>query len=130
MSAIEDVSKFVDRIIAASAKGDFGPFAAALDDEVEVFDHVPYRFERKGEFLDYLGSVTGGAESMTFAFHQPTCRTFNENTAIVNAYDRAATFPKGGGMPVVACGRTTLVMVKKGADWKIVSAHFSPLPKE
>ena len=59
MSAIEDVSKFVDRIIAASAKGDFGPFAAALDDEVEVFDHVPYRFERKGEFLDYLGSVTG-----------------------------------------------------------------------
>ena len=130
MSAIEDVSKFVDRIIAASAKGDFGPFAAALDDEVEVFDHVPYRFERKGEFLDYLGSVTGGAESMTFAFHQPTCRTFNEDTAIVNAYDRAATTPKGGGMPVVACGRTTLVMVKKGADWKIVSAHFSPLPKE
>jgi ketosteroid isomerase-like protein len=130
MSAIEDVSKIVERIVAASAKGDFGPFAAALDDEVEVFDHVPYRFESKGEFLDYLGSITKGAESMTFAFHQPTCRTFNEDTAIVNAYDRAATIPKGGGMPVVACGRTTLVMAKKGADWKIVSAHFSPLPKE
>ena len=55
--------------------------------------------------------------------------TFNEDTAIVNAYDRAATMPKGGGAPIVACGRTTLAFVKKGVDWKIVSAHFSPLPK-
>jgi ketosteroid isomerase-like protein len=101
-----------------------------LDDDLEVFDHVAYRFERKDEFLDYLGSVMGGAESMTFAFHQPSCRTFNEDIAIVNAYDRAATTPKGGGAPIVACGRTTLVLVKKGGDWKIVSAHFSPLPKE
>jgi len=130
MSALEDVRKIVERIATASAKGDFAPFATALDDDLEVFDHVVYRFERKGEFLDYLGSVTGGAESMTFAFHQPSCRTFNEDTAVVNAYDRAATVPKGGSAPIVACGRTTLVFVKKGADWKIVSAHFSPLPKE
>jgi ketosteroid isomerase-like protein len=127
MSALEDVRRIAERIAAASAKGDFAPFIAALDDDLEVFDHVPYRFERKGEFLDYLGSVMGGAESMTFAFHQPSCRAFNEDTAIVNAYDRAATVPKGGGAPNVACGRTTLVFVKKGADWKIVSAHFSPL---
>ena len=25
-------------------------------------------------------------------------------------------------------GRTTLVFVKQGGQWKIVSAHFSPLP--
>jgi len=130
MSALEDVRKSVEQIAAASAKGDFAPFIAALDDNLEVFDHVAYRFERKNEFLDYLGSVMGGAESMTFAFHQPSCRTFNEDTAIVNSYDRAATMPKGGGAPIVACGRTTLVLVKKGSDWKIVSAHFSPLPKE
>jgi ketosteroid isomerase-like protein len=130
MSALEDVLRIMERIATASAKGDFSPFIAALDEDLEVFDHVAYRFEKKGEFLDYLGSVMGGAESMTFAFHQPSCRTFNEDTAIVNAYDRAATTPKGGGSSVVACGRTTLVLVKRGADWKIVSAHFSPLPKE
>ena len=127
MSAIEDVRKIIERIATASAKGDYAPFGSALDDDLEVFDHVAYRFEKKGEFLDYLGSVMGGAESMTFALHQPSVRTFNDDTAIVNAYDRAATTPKGGGAPVVACGRTTLVFVKKGADWKIVSAHFSPL---
>ena len=130
MSALEDVRNIVERIATASAKGDFAPFATALDDDLEVFDHVAYRFERKDEFLGYLGSVTAGVEAMTFAFHQPSIRTFNDDTAIVNAYDRAATTPKGGGAPVVACGRTTLVLVKKSADWKIVNAHFSPLPKE
>jgi hypothetical protein len=30
---------------------------AALDDDLEVFDHVAYRFERKDEFLDYLSSL-------------------------------------------------------------------------
>jgi ketosteroid isomerase-like protein len=130
MSALEHVRLSIERIATASAKGDFAPFIAALDDDLEVFDHVAYRFERKDEFLEYLGSIMGGSESMTFAFHQPSCRTFNEDTATVNAYDRAATMPKGGGPPIVTCGRTTLVLVKKGADWKIVSAHFSPLPKE
>jgi ketosteroid isomerase-like protein len=130
MSALEDVRKIIGRIATASAKGDFAPFMAALDDDLEVFDHVAFRFERKDEFLDYLGSVMGGAEAMTFAFHQSSCRIFNEDTAIVNAYDRAATIPKGGGAPIIACGRTTLAFVKKSTDWKIVSAHFSPLPKE
>ncbi len=128
MSVLEDVQQLVHGIATASAKGDFSPFAAALDDDLEVFDHVAYRFESKGEFLDYLGSVTAGVESMTFAFHQPSLRTFGDHTAIVNAYDRAATVAKGGGAPVVACGRTTLVMVRKPTGWKIVSAHFSPLP--
>jgi ketosteroid isomerase-like protein len=127
---LEDVRRIAERIATASAAGDFAPFIAALDDDLEVFDHVPYRFERKAEFLDYLGSVMGGAESMTFAFHQPSCRVFNDDTAVLNAYDRAATVPKGGGAPSVACGRTTLMFVRKGGDWKIVSAHFSPLPKE
>ena len=130
MSTLEQVRQSIERIATASAKGDFAPFIAALDDDLEVFDHVAYRFERKDEFLGYLGTILSGAESMTFAFHQPSCRIFNENTAIVNAYDRGATMPKGGGAPIVVCGRTTLVLVKKGADWKIVSAHFSPLPKE
>jgi hypothetical protein len=79
MSALEDVQKIIGRIATASAKGDFAPFMAALDNDLEVFDHVAYRFERKDEFLDYLGSVMGGAEAMTFAFHQPSCRTFNED---------------------------------------------------
>jgi uncharacterized protein (TIGR02246 family) len=130
MSAKEEVQQLTERIIAASAKGDLAPFASALDEDLEVFDHVAYRFESKDSFLGYLQGAMGGAESFTFAFHQPSVRAFNDDAAVVNAYDRAATFPKGGGAPTVLCGRTTLMYVKKGGNWKIVSAHFSPLPKE
>jgi len=130
MSAKEDVQRVNDQVIAAAAKGDFAPFVNVLADDVEVFDHVAYLFEGKGPFLEYLQSVTAGAEATTFALHQSSCRAITDTTEVVNGYDRLATFPKGGGMPKVQCGRTTWVYAKRGNDWKIVSAHFSPLPTE
>ncbi len=130
MSAQEEVRRATEQIITAAAKGDFGPFITALDDDVEIFDHVPYRFEDKNSFLEYLQSVVAGAELTTFAFHQPSYRAVTDTTGVVNAYDRLATTPKGGGAPKVQCGRTTFVLAKRGSQWKIVSAHFSPLPKE
>jgi len=68
-------------------------------------------------------------ESGSFFFRQPSYRAFNDNTGIVNAYDVFNMVPKGGA-PMTVYGRTTLVYVKKGGQWKIVSAHFSRLPKE
>ena len=130
MSAKEEVQQVSEQMISAAAKGDFAPFVNALDDEVEVFDHVAYLFEGKAKFLDYLQSAVAGAESTTFTFHQSSCRAVADNTVVINAYDRLATVPKGGGMAQVQCGRSTWVYVKKGRDWKIVSAQFSPLPKE
>ena len=130
MSAQEEIQRAADQIIAAASKGDFGPFITALDNDVEIFDHVPYRFDNKESFLEYLQSTAAGAESTTFSFHQPSYRAITETTGVINSYDRLATTPKGGGAPKVQCGRTTMVLAKRGSQWKIVSAHFSPLPKE
>ncbi|MGZ6241965.1 MAG: YybH family protein [Candidatus Binataceae bacterium] len=130
MSPKEEAQQVNEQILAAAARGDFAPFVNALDDEVEVFDHVPYLFEGKGRFLEYLQSAVAGAESTTFTFHQSSFRAVSDSTVVVNAYDRLTTVPKGGGLARVQCGRTTWVYVKQGRDWKIVSAHLSPLPKE
>jgi ketosteroid isomerase-like protein len=130
MSAKEEVQRINEQVLSAAGKGDFAPFANVLADDVEVFDHVAYLFEGKGSFLEYLQSAAAGAESMTYSFHQSSCRAVTETTAVVNAYDRLATFPKGGGLPKVQCGRATWVYAKQGQNWKIVSAHFSPLPAE
>jgi ketosteroid isomerase-like protein len=130
MLAQEEVRTALDQIIAASAKGDFGPFITALDDDLEVFDHVPYRFDNKNSFFEFIQRGMAGVESATFAFHQPSCRAITDTCAVVNAYDRLATTPKGGGAPRVVNGRTTLVLAKRGGQWKIVSAHFSPMPRE
>jgi uncharacterized protein (TIGR02246 family) len=130
MSPKEEVQQVNEQMLSAAAKGDFAPFVNVLDDDVEVFDHVPYLFEGKGKFLEYLQSVVAGAESTTFTFHQSSYRAVSDTTVVVNAYDRLTTVPKGGGMARMQCGRSTLVYVKKGKDWKVASAHFSPLPKE
>jgi ketosteroid isomerase-like protein len=130
MSAQEEVRRVTDQISSAAAKGDFGPFIAALDDDLEVFDTVAYRFDNKNSFLEFLQSAMAGAESSTLAFHQPSYRAVTDTAAVVNAYDRVTTTPKGGGAPKVLYGRTTLILVKRGSEWKIVSAHFSALPKE
>ena len=130
MSAEQEVRTTMEHIFSAAAKGDFIPFANALDEDLEVFDHVACRFDSRDSFLAYLQSAMAGAESTTFDVHQPSYRVFGDAAAVVNAYDRIATLPKGGGAAKVQCGRTTLVYVKRGANWKIVSAHFSPLPKD
>ena len=130
MSPKEEVQQLNEHVLAAATKGDFAPFANALDDDVEVFDHVPYLFEGKGRFLEYLQSAVAGTESVTFTFHQSSYRAVSDSTEVFNAYDRLTTVPKGGGLAQVQCGRSTWVYVKKGRDWKIVTAHFSPLPKE
>jgi uncharacterized protein (TIGR02246 family) len=129
MSAKEEVQRLNDQVLSAAAKGDFAPWANLLDDDLEVFDHVPYLFEGKGSFLEYLQSAVAGAEKTTYTFHQSSYRAVSDDTVVVNAYDRLATVPKGGGLSV-QCGRATWIYVRKGRDWKIVSAHFSPLPKE
>jgi ketosteroid isomerase-like protein len=130
MSAQEEVRTALDQIIAAPAKGDFTPFITALADDLEVFDHVPYRFDNNNSFVEFIQRGMASAESATFLSINLPLGPLPDTCAVVNAYDRLATTPKGGGAPRVVNGRTTLVLAKRGAHWKIVSAHFSPLPKE
>ena len=98
-----------------------------LSDDLEVFDHVPYRFDNKKQFADFLVGALQNIASSNFGFRQPSCRVFNDNTGIANAYDTFTGVTKDGKVQTIH-GRTTLVFVKQGGQWKIVSAHFSPLP--
>ena len=98
-----------------------------LSDDVEIFDHVPYRFDNKTLFATYLTGAVEGIASMNFSFRQPSCRVFNDTTGIVNAYDMFTGVTKDGKVQTLH-GRTTLIFVKQDGQWKIVSAHFSPLP--
>ncbi len=80
MSLKEEAQQVNEQILAAAARGDFAPFVNALDDEVEVFDQVPYLFEGKGRFLEYFQSAVAGAESTTFTFHQSSFRAVSNST--------------------------------------------------
>jgi ketosteroid isomerase-like protein len=104
------------------------PILDMLPEDVEVFDHVPYRFDGKALFAKYLNEVIASLASASFGFRQPSCRMYSDEVGIVNAHDMFTGVTKDGKVLSIH-GRTTLVFIKQSGQWKIVSAHFSAIPK-
>ena len=99
-----------------------------LSEDVEVFDHVPYRFDGKALFAKYLSEVIASLVSASFGFRQPSCRMYSDEVGVVNAHDMFTGVTKDGKTLSIH-GRTTLVFIKQSGQWKIVSAHFSAIPQ-
>ena len=125
--SVNEIQTLAQRFADAFDKRDIKTVLEMLSEDVEVFDHVPYRFDGRPPFAKYLNEAVEGIASMSFGFRQLSSRVFNENTGIVNAYDTFTGVTKDGKVQTLH-GRTTLVFVKQSGQWKIVSAHFSPLP--
>jgi len=125
--SVNEIQALAQRFADAFDKMDMTTVAEMLSEDVEVFDHVPYRFDNKPLFTKYLNEAIAGVASMSFGFRQPSCRVYNDNVGIVNAYDSFMGVTKDG-KPLTIHGRTTLVFINQGAQWKIVSCHFSPMP--
>ena len=128
MGAREEIEAITTEWLNAFNRGDMQPFVNAMADDLEVFDTIPYRFDDKASFIEFLNGAMAGLESGTFVFRQPSYRVFNDNVGIVNAYDIFNGVAKNGTV-TTNFGRSTLVYVKLSSQWKIVSAHFSALPK-
>jgi ketosteroid isomerase-like protein len=126
--SVQEIQALTQRFAEAFDTKNIKAVIEMVSDDLEIIDHVPYRFDNKATFAKFLTTATEGIASMSFGFRQPSCRVFNGNTGIANAYDTFTGVTKDGKVQTLH-GRTTLVFVKEGAQWKIVSAHFSPLPQ-
>ena len=126
--SVNEIQTLAQRFADAFDKRDMKTVLEMLSDDVEVFDHVPYRFDGKQPFAKYLNEAVEGIASMSFGFRQPSCRLYNDTVGIVNAYDTFMGATKDGKALTIH-GRTTLVFIKQSGQWKIVSAHFSSLPQ-
>jgi uncharacterized protein (TIGR02246 family) len=126
--SVNEIEALAQRFADAFDKRDIKTVLEMLSEDVEVFDHVPYRFDGKPLFAKYLHEAIEGVASMSFGFRQPSCRVYNETVGIVNAYDMFMGTTKDGRTLTIH-GRTTLVFTKQGGQWKIVSAHFSAMPQ-
>ena len=125
--SVSEIQNLAQRFAAAFDTNDVKSALEMLSDDVEVIDHVPYRFDGKPVFAKYLSEAFGAIGSTSFGFRQPSCRVYNDSVGIVNAYDSFMGATKDG-KALTLHGRTTLVFVKQGGNWKIVSCHFSPMP--
>lgn len=125
--SVQEIQSLTQQFCDAFNKNDLKAALNLLSDDLEVFDHVPYRFDNKAQFAQFLAGAMEGVASMNFGLRQLSCRVFNGDTGIANAYDTFTGVMKDGKVQTLH-GRTTLVFVKQGGQWKIVSCHFSPLP--
>ena len=119
--SVKELQALTQKFADAFDQRDLQPILDMLSEDVEVFDHVPYRFDGKALFAKYLNEIIASLASASFGFRQPSCRIYSDEAGIVNAHDMFT------GLSIH--GRTTLVFIKQSGQWKIVSAHFSAIPK-
>ena len=124
--SVKELQALTQKFADAFDRRDLQPVMEMLSEDVEVFDHVPYRFDGKPLFAKYLHEAVTSLVSASFGFRQPSCRVYGD-TGIVNAYDMFTGVTKDGKALSIH-GRTTLVFFKQSGQWKIVSAHFSAMP--
>jgi ketosteroid isomerase-like protein len=127
-TSVKELQALTQKFADAFDQRDLQPILDMLSEDVEVFDRVPYRFDGKALVAKYLNEVIASLASASFGFRQPSCRMYSDEVGIVNAHDMFTGVTKDG-KTVSIHGRTTLVFIKQGGQSKIVSAHFSAIPK-
>ena len=126
--SVNELQALATQFADAFDQRDLKTLLGMLSDDLEVFDHIPFRFDGKPLFAKYLNEVLGGLASASFGLRQPSCRVYGDTVGIVNAHDMFTGVTKDGKILSIH-GRTTLVFIKQSGQWKIVSAHFSAIPK-
>src|SRR3984957_7226448 len=126
--SVNELLALTQQFADAFDRRDVQPVLDMLSEDVEVFDHVPYRFDGKALFAKYLNEVIEGLASASFGFRQPSCRAYGDTVGTLKAHDMFMGVTKDGKVLSIH-GRTSLVFIKRSAQWKIVSAHFSAIPK-
>jgi uncharacterized protein (TIGR02246 family) len=126
--SVKELQALTQKFSDAFDQRDLQPILDVLSEDVEVFDHVPYRFDGKALFAKYLNEVIASLASARCGFRQPSCRVYGDTVGIVSAHDMFTGVTKDGKTLSVH-GRTTLVFIKQSGQWKIVITHFSAIPK-
>ena len=126
--SVNELQALAKQFADAFDQRDLKTFLAMLSDDVEVFEYAPYRLDGKQMFAKHVTEAYGGIVSASFGFRQPSFRVFGDTVGIVNAYGSFRGVTKDGKVLAVY-DRGTLVFVKQSGQWKIVSAHFSAIPK-
>src|SRR5260370_7297073 len=87
---VKELQALTRKFADAFDQRDLQPILDMLSEDVEVFDHVPYRFDGKALFAKYLNEVIASLASASFGFRQPSCRMYTVEVGILNS---PAIFP-------------------------------------
>jgi len=126
--SVSELQALTQKFADAFDRRDLQPAIEMLAEDVEVFEYTPYRLDGKQMFAKHVNEAYEGIVSASFGFRQPSFRIYGNTVGIVNAYGSFRGATKDGKVLAVH-DRGTLVFIKQSGQWKIVSAHFSAIPK-
>jgi ketosteroid isomerase-like protein len=72
---VQELQSLAQQFCDAFNKKDLKAALNMLSDDLEVFDHVPYRFDNKEQFAQFLAGAIEGVASMNFGFRQMSCHS-------------------------------------------------------
>src|ERR1700746_1357472 len=120
--SVNEIQALTQKFADAFDQRDLQPVMEMISEDVEVFDHVPYRFDGKPLFAKYLHEAVAGLASASFGFRQPSCRVYGDTVGIVNAYDVFTGVTKDGKARSIH-GRTTLVSSNRAGSGRLSALH-------
>jgi ketosteroid isomerase-like protein len=80
--SVNELQALTQKFADAFDQRDFQAVMEMLSEDVEVFDHVPYRFDGKQVFAKYLNEAVARLVSASFGFRQPSCREYGDTVGI------------------------------------------------
>ena len=116
--SVNELQALTQQFADAFDQRDLKPIMEMLSEDVEVFDHVPYRFDGKPPFAKYLHEAVAGLVSASFGFRQPSYRVYGDTVGIVNAYDMFTGVTKDGKI-ISINGRTTWSSSNKAGSGRL-----------
>src|SRR5258708_33019808 len=84
--SVNELQALANQFADAFDQRDLKTFLGMLSDDLEGFDHVPYRFDGKPLFAKYLNEVMASLASASFGFRQRSCRVYGDTVGYVNAH--------------------------------------------
>lgn len=126
-AASGEVKELTEQLIASFNGKKLDSYLGAMADDVQAYAGVgsPLRFDDKQEWKGFIDGLASMA-SATYLARQPTYRAYNDDTVVVNGYFDF-TVVDNNGIATTTSGRSSMVWVKAGGDWKVVNMHFSNL---
>src|SRR5580658_3780446 len=94
--SVTELQALAQKFSGAFDQRDVKTFLGMLSEDVEVFDHVPYRFDGKPLFAKYLNELIASLATTSFGFRQPSCRVYGDTVRVVIAHDTFTGVTKDG----------------------------------
>jgi ketosteroid isomerase-like protein len=78
--SVKELQALTQKFADAFDERDLQPILDMHSEDVEVFDHVPFRFDGKALFAKYLNEAIASLASASFGFRQPSMQISGDAT--------------------------------------------------